>query len=396
MAAGALPLRHSLPSEGIAPNGAASSVMKASAGCAAGLVRPFTGSVLVVYLGVAPLRRPRAARRRWMRRVGQGTVGKGDAGAATFMHAILPCSSRRPGAIRQPVFVEGESDAVADPSLEGGHRPPDTQGSASSTANRPVPRAPLPERSILLELALYALRETRTREDLLDQATRITAAALGGNLAKVLEHVPAGAKDFLVTAGFGWDAADSVVGALHVPGGADASPTGRAEATGHVQSSAAGPASCEGPDRVADELARAGVRSALDVSIPRVAGSEAGRSHGVLQADSRRESAFGTDDEALLQQIAGVLGVMLDAEDRRRAAAEAAAAVQALLQAEAEHRIANSLQGVAATLALQARLAGDDPRVAVPLRAAAARIAAAGAVHRHLYRAAAAGTVSLR
>jgi hypothetical protein len=70
------------------------------------------------------------------------------------------------------------------------------------------------------------------REELLDQAARIAPAALGGDLAKVLEHVPPGASDFLGTAGAGWTPADSAVGILRIPDGSDASPTGRAEATG--------------------------------------------------------------------------------------------------------------------------------------------------------------------
>ncbi len=271
-----------------------------------------------------------------------------------------------------------DPDSEADPSP-----------AAAPDGDAAPPRvSPAPGRSVLLELALYAIRATRTREELLDQAVRITAAALGGDLAKVLERVPPGVGDFLVTAGSGWAEGDAVVGSLRVAGGPDASPSGRAEATGRVQRSL--PAGREASGRLAEALTRAGVRSALDVAIPRAGEPEAG-GHGVLQADSRRAGAFGAADEALLQQIAGVLGAVLDAEDRHRAAAEAAAAVQALLRAEVEHRIANSLQGVAATLALEARLADGDLRVAVPLRAAAARVAAAGAVHRHLFRAVAAG-----
>lgn len=245
-------------------------------------------------------------------------------------------------------------------------------------------------RSPLLDLALFALRAARTREELLEEAARITAAALGGDLSKVLERLPPGAEDFLVTAGAGWAPGDAVVGTLRVPGGADASPSGRAEAAGTVQASSS-EADAEDPTtRVPDALVRAGVRSGLDAPIPR-AGEAGARGHGVLQADSRRGAAFSRSDAALLRRIAEVLGATLDAEDRRRAALEAATAVQALLAAEAEHRIANSLQAVAGSLALQARLADDDPRVAAALRVAAARVAAAGAVHRHLHRAAAAG-----
>lgn len=275
---------------------------------------------------------------------------------------------------------------MADPDSEA-----DLSPAAAPDRNAAPPRvSPAPGRSVLLELALYALRATRTREELLDQAVRITAAALGGDLAKVLERVPPGAGDFLVTAGSGWVADDSVVGSLRIAGGPDASPSGRAEATGRVQGSS--PAGREASGRLPETLTRAGVRSALDVAIPR-AGEAEGDGHGVLQADSRRASAFGAADEALLQQIAGVLGAVLDAEDRHRVALEAATAVQALLRAEVEHRIANSLQGVAATLALEARLADANPQMAMPLRAAAVRVAAAGAVHRHLFRAEAAGAV---
>lgn len=247
-----------------------------------------------------------------------------------------------------------------------------------------------PDRSVLLKLALFALRESRTREELLDQAARITAAALGGDLSKVLERVPPGAEHFLTTAGSGWTAADSVVGVLTIPGGSDASPSGRADATGTVQRSAASPGPGSGVGQLPEPLVHKGVRSALDASIPR-AGQAEGHGHGVLQADSRAAGAFGAPHEALLRGIAEVLGAALDAEDRRSAAAEAAAGVQALLAAEAEHRIANSLQGVAGTLALQARLAGNDAQIAAPLLAAAARVAAAGAVHRHLHRVVAAG-----
>lgn len=247
-----------------------------------------------------------------------------------------------------------------------------------------------PDRSVLLKLALFALRESRTREELLDHAARITAAALGGDLSKVLERVPPGAEQFLTTAGSGWTAADAVVGVLTIPGGGDASPSGRADATGAVQRSSAEPGAPPDASHLPEPLARVGVRSALDASIPR-AGQATGHGHGVLQADSRKPAAFGTADEALLKDIAEVLGAALDADDRQAAAAKAVAGVQALLAAEAEHRIANSLQAVASALALQARLASDDPRVTAPLLAAAARVAAAGAVHRHLHRVVAAG-----
>jgi two-component sensor histidine kinase len=247
-----------------------------------------------------------------------------------------------------------------------------------------------PDRSVLLNLALFALRESRTREELLDQAARITAAALGGDLSKVLERVPPGAEHFLTTAGSGWTTADEVVGVLTIPGGSDASPSGRADATGTVQRSSANPGAAPRAMQIPESLANKGVRSALDAAIPRTGQAE-GRGHGVLQADSRALGAFGAPHETLLRGIAEVLGAALDAEDRHSGATKAAAGVQALLAAEAEHRIANSLQSVAGTLALQARLARDDLRVAAPLLAAAARVAAAGAVHRHLQRAVAAG-----
>jgi hypothetical protein len=41
---------------------------------------------------------------------------------------------------------------------------------------------------VLLKLARFALRESRTREELLDRAARIIAAALGGDLSKVFER----------------------------------------------------------------------------------------------------------------------------------------------------------------------------------------------------------------
>ncbi len=85
------------------------------------------------------------------------------------------------------------SDGLADYGSEGvsiTRAPPDP---AADVTGRP----PAPERSGLLELAFYALRETRTPEELLDQAACITTAAMGGDLVKVLEHVPPVAPDFL-------------------------------------------------------------------------------------------------------------------------------------------------------------------------------------------------------
>ena len=133
-------------------------------------------------------------------------------------------------------------------------------------------------------------------------------------------------------------------------------------------------------------LPRAGVRGALDAPVHR-AGENGARGDGVPRVDSRRADASGLGEAELLLRVAEVLGAAMAAEDRRRAALEAAAEVQALLTAEAEHRIANSLQAVAGSLALQARLAACEE----PLRAAAARVAAAGAVHRYLHRVVAAG-----
>ena len=55
-----------------------------------------------------------------------------------------------------------------------------------------------------------------------------------------------------------------------------------------------------------------------------------------------------------------------------------------LRQREAEHRIANALQLLAASLLTQAQ-ATDDRGLAQPLSAAAARVAAIGSLHRHLH-----------
>jgi hypothetical protein len=113
------------------------------------------------------------------------------------------------------------------------------------------------------------------------------------------------------------------VGRSTIPGGSDASPTGRADATGAVQHSSTNPGAAPGATRIPEALAHKGVRSAFDASIPRAVQAE-GRGHGVLQADSRALGAFGAAHEALLGGIAEVLSAALDPLTITRVAAVSA------------------------------------------------------------------------
>ena len=140
---------------------------------------------------------------------------------------------------------------------------------------------PHADRSALLDLALFALRATRTREELLEEAARITAAALGGHPDTLPERPPPAAADSLVTLGAGWPPGDAVAGALRVTGGTDASPSGHAEAAGTAQASFS-------EAEAEDPAAR----------VPR--------------ADSRRADASGPGEAELLLRGAEVLGAALE------------------------------------------------------------------------------------
>lgn len=204
--------------------------------------------------------------------------------------------------------------------------------------------------------------------DLLQEAARVAAEGLGVELAKVLEYIPR-EDALLIRAGIGWR--DGVVGVIKF--GADtASPAGFALKTGEPVIS--NHLSDEPRFRTPQIMAEHGVRRAVNVI---VRGDGIGPAFGVLEADTRDETAsFSPDDVAFLQALANTLGLAVDRE-RDRAARD-------MLMREVHHRVKNSLQIAQTVLLLQARAAGAEA-AKEHLEEAARRVITIAAVHERLY-----------
>ena len=108
-----------------------------------------------------------------------------------------------------------------------------------------------------------------------------------------------------------------------------------------------------------------------------------GSPFGVLEVDSRSEGEFRQSDIVFLQGVANILGMAIERQ-RMEANLRDALDRQQLLHREANHRVNNSLQIVAAMLHLQSSSA-ENPDLRHELREAGSRIAAVARAHQKLY-----------
>jgi PAS domain S-box-containing protein len=173
----------------------------------------------------------------------------------------------------------------------------------------------LRQQEFLAGFGLFAL-QAMDLDTLLQEACRIGANGLGGELSKVLEYRPE-EDNFFLRAGIGWR--PGVIGHAHAA--ADlGSAAGYCFRTGEaVLSSHLGAPAAEGEDRfrASPIMVEHGVRRAINVPIR-------GRdwSFGVLEIDSPQESKFTQADIAFLQGVANVLSVAMERVRVERAVQE--------------------------------------------------------------------------
>jgi two-component sensor histidine kinase len=227
------------------------------------------------------------------------------------------------------------------------------------------------QQEILAELGVTALQGA-SFDQLMTDATRLTAEGMQAEFCKILEHIPAEDR-LLVRAGVGWE--PGIVGIATV--GTDlASPAGFALRTGkpvisnHLEN--------EERFRTPELLVQHGIHRAMNVIL-----QGDGKPFGVLEVDSRSEDEFASHDLAFLQGAANVLGMAIE-RDRHQRNLEAALARQEVLLKEITHRVKNSLAIVASMLKLQAGQM-DEPELVRHLEEAAHRVSAVAKAHERIH-----------
>jgi PAS domain S-box-containing protein len=160
----------------------------------------------------------------------------------------------------------------------------------------------LRQQELLARFGLCALRFTDL-DELLREATRLSAEGLRTGLCKVLEWRPEEDR-LLVRAGVGWAAGvigEATIGAdLESPSGY-ALKTGRPVISNHLAE--------ETRFRTPRLLVQHGVRRAINVIIR---GERSGTPFGVLEADSPEEGRFTEADIAFMEGFANLLGVAIE------------------------------------------------------------------------------------
>lgn len=201
----------------------------------------------------------------------------------------------------------------------------------------------LAQREAIVSFGRLAL-QSEDLQQILNEACRLTAQALGTELAKVMELQDDG-RSLLVVAGVGWD--EGVVGVERIPALAQSS-EGYAIKTGKPA------VSCDVEEEqrfdYADFLKRHGVKAIVNVVVP---GPEGCPAYGLLQIDSRETRSFDDNDVEFLQSYANLLGAAIERHRAQRELAEALRTQERLL-AELQHRINNNLAVVSALLRLKA------------------------------------------
>jgi two-component sensor histidine kinase len=227
-----------------------------------------------------------------------------------------------------------------------------------------------------------ALRSDDTQE-ILTEACRLIAEALGVELAKVLE-VDRPANEALVRAGVGW--APGVVGTVRVPLGVRSSEAYAIEtAQPVVTRNLAEETRFEFPAFMRD----AGVVALVNVPIF-VPGGEP---YGLLQVDSRQPREFGEEDVAFLKTYATILGPVIDRLHKVNDLRAARDRSDMLLR-ELQHRVKNDLLIIKSLIRLRAK--AGTPEVQRELQIIEDRLETLRLVHEQLYEGELTGRLALR
>ena len=238
------------------------------------------------------------------------------------------------------------------------------------------------QQKLLAELGVTALQGGLSFDQLLHEASRLTAEGMQAEFCKVLEYIPE-KRCFLVRAGVGWEL--GVVGTATIDD-ESGSPAGFALRTGlpvisnHLET--------EERFRTPELLVRHGIHRAMNVIL-----QGEGRPFGVLEVDSRSEQEFGALDFAFLEGAANVLGMAIERE-RNEQNLKVALEREKVLSKDITHRVKNGLGIVASMLKLQAA-AINDPAVTSQLEEAAYRVLAVAKVHQRIQQATGAGRLDL-
>src|SRR4029077_7403712 len=176
----------------------------------------------------------------------------------------------------------------------------ETPAAAEPELSPEVLRLRIRQQEILADFGVLALKGTPFRE-LLQEATRVAAAGLEAEFAKVLELLPEQNR-FLVAAGIGWGAGgigEATVGADTASPAGYALQTGKAVISNHLD--------IEERFRTPELLVQYGIRRAMNV----ILGGD-GVPFGVLEVDSRSEGEFSESDIVFLRGVANILGMAIE------------------------------------------------------------------------------------
>jgi PAS domain S-box-containing protein len=217
----------------------------------------------------------------------------------------------------------------------------------------------LKRQKVLADFADMAL-QSDDLDEVLHEACRLVAGAMGTSRAKVLEIGPGG-DSFLVRAGVGW--APDVVGHVRLSMREHSSESYSLQAGEPVISQDIG-----NEDRfdIPDFMRDAGVVALVNVPILLPGGS----AYGLLQVDDTKPRIFDEDDSTFLRTYAGILGPIVDrllkvqdlrsAQQRFRLTVETATDY-AIFITDAEDRITDWLPGAAAVFGWSAEEALGQP-----------------------------------
>jgi two-component sensor histidine kinase len=243
------------------------------------------------------------------------------------------------------------------------------------------------EQLLVRQRVLADFGEMALRSDLLDEilgeACRLVARAVGADLAKVLEIDPDGL-GLLVKAGVGWR--PGIVGHERVRMTERSSETFAIEAGRPVISQDIG---TETRFEFAKFLKDHGVAALVNVPIF----LPGGRPYGLLQVDSRVPRRFDQDDVEFLRTYATILGPVVDRLHKLHSLEIALETNRRLLQ-ELQHRVKNHLATIASMVRLRARQVKTD-EARTELTGIEGRIDTVQILHSQLYAAGVTDEVAL-
>ncbi|WP_037533434.1 histidine kinase dimerization/phosphoacceptor domain -containing protein [Sphingomonas sp. Ant20] len=231
---------------------------------------------------------------------------------------------------------------------------------------------------VLARFGELALRSEDLHE-ILTEACRLVADALGADLAKIMEVEPE-AQELFVRAGVGWN--DGIVGVVRLPMQERSSETCAIEVGEPVIT----------PDIAKEKrfvfpdfLIEHGVKAIVNVPIFTPG---PGPAYGLLQVDNREPREFDEQDTEFLRTYASILGPVIDRLHKVHDLRAALTKNEGLLK-ELQHRIKNNIGVITGIVWMRSR-ATESEEARHELQAVAERIETLRLVHEQLY---AAGTV---